>query len=390
MLLAVLLASNAGGLRSRWFGSSAKDSIRSIAVLPLANLSGDPEQEFFSDGMTDELITHLSKIAALKTISRTSVMQYKDTRKPLREIAHELGVDGIVEGSVLRSGDKVRITAQLIDASSDTHLWAESYERDLKDILALQGEVARTIASAVNVALTPQETERLSGARTVNPQAYEAYLKGTYNWMKMTPQGIDASRGYFERALEIDPSYAPAYQGLAWYWIVRMQMGLMAPSEARPKARTAALQAIALDDTCAEAHEAMAAVEWTEWDWAGSEEEWKRTFELNPNSSNAHAYYAHFLAIIGRVDEAVAHSERAIELDPSNALFQAMYSVVLLHDRRYDDALATARAALAIQPDMGVAKTVRQEVYIIKGMREEQLADQRERIATDPGRVAAF
>jgi tetratricopeptide (TPR) repeat protein len=284
-----------------------------------------------------------------------------------------------------------RITAQLIDASTDAHLWAESYERDLKDVLALQGEVARTIAGAVNVALTPREQARLSRIRPVNPEAYEAYLKGTYNWMKLTPQGIEASKGCFERALEKDPAYAPAYQGIAWFWLARQQMGLTAPGEAGPKARAAALQAIALDAGSAEAHEALAVVKtWTDWDWAGAEREWQRTFELNPNSANARAYYAHFLAIIGHADEAVPHSERAIELDPSNALFQAMYAVVLVNDRRYDDALAAASAALAIQPDMGVALGARQRAYIMKGMREGVLASQRERIAKDPGRVAAF
>jgi len=392
VLAAALLALDVGGLRPKWLGrGSAAPSIRSLAVLPLTNLSGDAAQEYFSDGMTEELITRLSRVSALKVISRTSVMRYKDTRKALKEIAAELGVDGIVEGSVLRSGERVRITAQLIDASTDAHLWAESYERDLKDVLSLQGEVARTIAGAVNVALTPQERERLSRARPVDPEAYEAYLKGTYNWMKMTPQGVDASRGYFERALEKDPSYASAYQGLAWSWLVGQQMGITAPSEAGPKAKAAALRAIALDDTCAEAHEALAAVRaWTDWDWAGAEPEWRRTFELDPNSSNAHAYYAHFLAILGRTKEAVPHSERAVERDPSNALFHAMYAMVLVYDRRYDDALAAADAALAIQPDMSVARSARQGVYIVRGMREEQLAEQRERIAKDPGRVAAF
>ena len=392
VLVAALLLLDAGGLRSKWFGRGARGpSIRSIAVLPLTNLSGDPAQEYFSDGMTEELITHLSKISALKVISRTSVMRYRDTRKLLKEIARELGVDGIVEGSVLRSGERVRITAQLIDASTDAHLWAESYERDLKDVLALQGEVARTIAGAVNVALTPKEQARLSRVRPVNPEAYEAYLKGTYNWMKLTPQGIDASRGYFERALEKDPSYALAYQGLAWYWVVRQQLGHTAPSEAGPKAKAAALQAIALDESCAEAHEALAVVKtWTDWDWAGAEREWRRTFELNPNSSNAHAYYAHFLAIIGRADEAVRHSERAIELDPSNALFRGMYAMVLVYERRYDDALAEANAALAIQRDIAPARAARRSVYGIKGMRKEQLAEQREQISYDPGRLAAF
>jgi tetratricopeptide (TPR) repeat protein len=209
--------------------------------------------------------------------------------------------------------------------------------------------------------------------------------------MKMTPEGADTAQRCFERALEKDPSYAPAYQGLAWSWLVRQQMGVAAPGDAGPRAKAAALRAVALDDTSAEAHEALAAVRaWTDWDWAGAEPEWRRTFELDPNSANAHAYYAHFLAITGHVDQAVPHSERAVERDPSNALFHAMYAVVLVFDRRYDDALAAARAALAIQPDMGVARSARQSVYIIRGMREEQLAEQRERIAKDPGRVGAF
>ena len=392
VLLAALLALDAGGFRSRWLSTgSGTASIRAIAVLPLSNVSGDPDQEFFSDGMTEELITHLSKISALKVISRTSVMRYKGSKKSLKEIAQELGVDGVIEGSVLRSGDKVRITAQLIDASTDTHLWAESYERNLKDILALQGEVARTIAGAVNVALTPQEKVRLSGARQVNPEAYEAYLKGMVNWQKMTPQGVEAAKGYFDRALEIDPSYAQAYQGLVWYWGIRRMIGLSTAAEAGPQAKAAALKAIGLDDSSAEAHEALAVVKWgTDWDWAGSEKEWRRTLELNPNSANAHAYYAHFLIIVGRTDEAVPHSERAIELDPLNALYHGAYAMVLMYDRRYDDALAAAGKALAIQPDMPVALTVIQMVYITKGMREEQLADQRQRIAKDPERLAAL
>jgi tetratricopeptide (TPR) repeat protein len=296
-----------------------------------------------------------------------------------------------VEGSVLRSGNKVRVTAQLIDASTDTHVWAESCERDLQDILSLQGEVARTIAGAVNVAVTPQERERLSGARRVNPEAYEACLKGNSYWMKLTPQDTEAARPYFERAIEIDPECVQAYRGLAWYWIVRMQMGRSAPGEAGPKAKAAALRAIALDEACAEAHEALAAVRTgVDWDWPGAEREWLRALEINPGAANAHAYYADFLASLGRVDEALPHIERAIELDPANALFQGIYAGVLVYARRYDDALAAADKAMALQPNIAPAATARRWVYGIKGMREEQLAQQRKQISYDPERLAAF
>jgi len=248
----------------------------------------------------------------------------------------------------------VRTTVQLIEASTENHLWAKSFERNLTDILELQSDVARAVADEIELALTPEEEARLAVVRVVNPEAHEAYLIGSYNWKKMTPADFDTAERYFELALEKDPSYAPAYEGLAIVWGARQQMGLVPPDEGGPKATAAALKAIALDDGSAEAHEALALVRtWTDWDWAGAEVEWKRTFEINPNAANAHAYYALFLAIMGRTEEAIPHSERALELDPVNALFHALYAGVLYWDRRYDDAMAAARTGADLQPDHG-------------------------------------
>jgi TolB-like protein/Tfp pilus assembly protein PilF len=394
LLVAVLATALGPNLMRLWDHLSGPDGpapIESIAVLPLQNLSGDPEQEYFADGMTEALITDLAGIGALKVISRSSAMRYKGSDKSLAEIAEELHVDAVVEGSALRVGDSVRIMAQLIDPETEQALWAESYERDLENVLLLQSEVAQAIAGEVQVALTPEETNRLASARPINPEAHDAYLKGSYHWKKATPEDLQTAQRYFELALEKDPSYAPAYEGLAWVWTTRQQMGITSPQEAGTKAKEAALQALELDDTSAGAHEALAVVRtWTDWDWVGAEPEWRHALELDPNAANAHAFYAHYLAILGRIDEAVPHSERAIELDPFNALFHALYSMILYFDRRYDDALTTARTALEMQPDVSPAGGTLQWAFISKGMRNEQLADQRERIALDPERVAAF
>ncbi len=371
--------------------SATPAPIESIAVLPLQNLSGDPEQEYFADGMTEALITDLAKIGALKVISRSSAMRYKGTDKPLAEIARELKVDVVVEGSALRVGGSVRIMAQLIDPKTEQALWAESYERDLENVLLLWSEVAQAIAGEVQVALTPEETKRLAGARPVNPEAHDAYLKGSYHMDKLTREGLDTAQRYFELALEKDPSYAPAYRGLASVWGRRQQMGITPPHEAGPKAKAAAQRSFELDDSSAEAHQKLASTRtWTDWNWDGAEPEWRRALELDPNYARAHAFFAHFLAITGRIDEAVPHSERAIELDPFNALYHGLYSMVLCGARRYDDAIAASRTSLAMQPGHGISTGALEQAFVSKGMRDEHLALQRERIAYDPERVAAF
>ena len=281
--------------------STTRAPIESIAVLPLRNTSGDPEQEYFADGMTGALITDLAKIGSLKVISRTSAMRYKKTDKSLPEIARELNVDAIIEGSAARSDDRVRITVQLIDVETDQALWAESYERDFQDLLVLQSEVARTVAREIEVAVTPEESDLLASARPVNPEAYENYLKGVFHWQKLTPPDLDTALSYFELALEKDPDYASAYVGIANVWASRNQAGLVPAREATPIQKASVLKALELDDSLAEAHLALALLEtWVEWDWPSGERAFERAIELKPNGANARAWYSHFLNIVGR------------------------------------------------------------------------------------------
>jgi TolB-like protein/DNA-binding winged helix-turn-helix (wHTH) protein len=293
-LVAALLSLIARDWRLR---GQARPRIDSIAVLPLENLSGDKEQEYFADGMTDQLITELAKISSLRVISRTSIMQYKAAHKPLPEIARELGVDAVVEGTVVRSGQKVRITAQLIQARDDRHLWSEKYERDPSDILTLQGEVAQAIASQIRIKLTAQERTSLVRARPVNPQAYEAYLKGNFFRNKVTEEGLDKSIESFTQAIELDPAYAQGYAGLSQSYVYLGIFGLRPSGEVYPKARAAAKKALELDETVAEAHNTLADVKkGYEWDWAAAEAEYKRALELNPSYSLAHGWYADYLS----------------------------------------------------------------------------------------------
>jgi TolB-like protein/Tfp pilus assembly protein PilF len=340
-------------------GGDARPPAVRMAVLPFANLTGDPEQEYLSDGLTQELIAQLGRLhpEGLSVIARSSVMRYKKGDTPVDQIGRELGVAYVLEGSARREANLVRITAELVHVADQTQLWADTYEREVSGLLALQSEVARRVAEALALRLLPAEQARLTSARTVDPEAYEAYLKGSYHWQKLTREDLDTAQRYFERALAKDPSYAPAYEGLAWVWGSRQQIAATPPHEGGPKAKAAALRAIALDDRSAGAHEVLALVAtWTDWDWAGAEPEWRRALELDSSSANAHAYFAHFLAITGRAAEAIAHSERALELDPFHAAFHGMYAWVLYFDRRFDDAMVAARTALAMQPDQPVAR----------------------------------
>jgi TolB-like protein/Flp pilus assembly protein TadD len=329
--------------------ATGRPRIESIAVLPLENLSRDPEQEYFADGMTEELITDLAKISALKVISRTSVMHYKGTQKTVPEIAKELGVDALIEGSVQRSGSRVRITAQLIHAPADRHLWAESYERDLRDVLALQGEVARAIANQIRVTLTPQEQARLTTARQVNPEARELYLKGLFQWDKRTEEGLKKSVEYFERAKEKDPSYALAYSGLAGSYNMLGLWGDLPQMESAPKAKAAAIKALEIDDQLAEAH---ASLGWNkfafDWDWSGAEREFRRAIELNPGYVTAHRWLANCLTQQGRLEEALAEIRRAQQLDPISLITNSVLAYTLYMNRRYDQAVEQERKTLAL------------------------------------------
>ncbi|MCP3959054.1 MAG: protein kinase [bacterium] len=332
----------------------------SVAVLPLDNLSGDPDQDYFADGMTDALIADLARIGALKVISRTSVMQYKGARKPLREIAMALGVGAVVEGSVLRSGQRVRITAELIDAATDRLLWAETYERDLGDVLDLQSEVASAIARKILVKLTPREKTQLKSAGPVNPEAHEATLRGRYFWYKRTPESVKKGLQYFERAIEADPAHARAWTGIADSYIVDGGRFLSVPPDvAYGRAREAALEAVKLNDGLAEAHTSLAAVLTDyDWDWQGADREYRRAIELNPNYVTAHSWYAEHLSRMGRHEEAIREAEIARELDPLSLITNSIVAWILFFARRYDRAIEEARKTLELDPDFVAAHRV--------------------------------
>jgi TolB-like protein/Tfp pilus assembly protein PilF len=325
--------------------------VRSIAVLPLANLSGDPEQEFFVDGMTEALITELSKVSALKVISRTSALRYKGTQKTIKVVANELGVDGVVEGSVLRVGDRVRITAQLIHAETDTHLWAESYERELRDVLGLHGEVARAIANEIKVRLTPQEEESLSRSRPVNPRAHEAYLQGRYHWNKRSEAGLNEALSHFQRAVEIDPLYALGYAGMADCYNLLPFYGLASPKEAYPKARAAALKALELDNSLAEPHATLGDFLVYEWDWPGAEREYRKAIELNAGYATGHHWYANFLGMQGRLQEQMTEIRRALELDPLSLRINADLGWAFHFAGRYEEAIEQYHRTLNLNAD---------------------------------------
>jgi serine/threonine protein kinase/tetratricopeptide (TPR) repeat protein len=356
LLLGALLAFNVGSLRDLVAGRPAKPQIRSLAVLPLDNFSQDPSQDYFADGMTEELTADLSQISGLRVISRTSVMRYKHLKKPLPEIARELNVDAMVEGSVLSSGGRVRITAQLIYAPADQHIWAKTYERNLSDVLLLQSEVARTIADEIRITLTPQEQLRLAGARRVNPEAQDAYLKGRYYWEKRTSDSRKKAFEYFQQALDKDPRYAPAYVGIAEYYSVLPFYTNSTPDEVFPKAKAAASKALELDDTLAEAHASEAYIRaYYDWDWAGADQEFRRSLALNPNDASVHHRYSRFLASLGRVDEALTEIKRARELDPLSLVVKANRGVIYYFGGRYDEAIDELKSLLEKEPNFSVA-----------------------------------
>jgi serine/threonine protein kinase/Flp pilus assembly protein TadD len=338
--------------RHRLFTKTPSMPIRSIAVLPLENLTGDPGQQYFTDGMTDALITTLAQVGSLRVISRTSTMHYRDSRKTLPEIARELGVDAVVEGSVVRSGNRVRINAQLIQAPTDRHLWAKSYERDIQDVLVLQNELARTIASEVQIQLTPNEQARLGNTRPVNPEAYEAYLRGRFFWNKRNKEAINKSIEYFNEAIRLDPGYAAAYAGLADAYNVT---GCGAPAgltmtEGGPKARAAALKAVELDENSAEAHAALGSEKGCyEGDQTGAENEYRHAIALNPNYATAHHWYA-VLLLGWRNQEGLDQIQQALRLDPVSPNINGLYGNLLMETRQFDKAVEQFRKTVELDP----------------------------------------
>lgn len=370
--LAVLVAASVV-YRSSGAKGARQPPIKSLAVLPLTNLSGDPTQEYLADGMTEALIGRLSEIHELRVISRTSVTRFKDTHLSMPEIARTLQVDAIVEGSVIRDGSRIRVHAQLIRAATDEHFWSEAYDRELRDVLSLESEVAQSIARKVEVTVTGEEHARLSSALAIDPEAYEAYLKGRYYWNKRTADSMPKAALYFEQAINKDPGYAAAYSGLADCNSGLAWHGFLAPADSLPKAYAGAQRAAEIDPQSAEAHASLALVLDHKWDWAGAEAEFRRALELNPQYANAHHWYGDYLSIQGRHDEALSEAKRALELDPLNLMIGSWVGLRYYLARRYDDAIEQTQNTIDLDPSFAAAHLILGESYVQHGKHKEGL-----------------
>jgi eukaryotic-like serine/threonine-protein kinase len=358
-------------LLPRWGSNTATPRIQSVAVLPLVGLSRSADEELFADGMTGALITNLAKIGALRVVSRTSVMAYKNTQKSVPQIGRELNVDAIVEGTIERVGSRVRISAQLIRTATDEHLWAETYDRDARDVLLLQNEVAQSVAREVRVTLTPEEQAGLARGRAIDPAAYELYLKARVAWNERTERSIKRAIAYLTQAIEREPNYAAAYAGLADCYLslgFSFDVGSVPPHEAIPKAKAAATKALELDDTLAEAHTSLAYAKLNyDWDWPGAEAEFRRALTLNPGSAEAHHWYAHLLVSRGRFEASLAESDRALSLDQLNPIINAHLGWNRFFARQYDKAVADLTRTLELDPNFGLAYWYRGLAYAQQG-----------------------
>jgi TolB-like protein/DNA-binding winged helix-turn-helix (wHTH) protein/Tfp pilus assembly protein PilF len=365
-------------------------SIRSLAVLPLENLSGDAAQDYFADGMTDELITHLAQIRDLRVISRSSMMTYKQSRKPLAEIARELDVQAVVEGGVLRSGERVRITAQLIRVPADEHIWAHSYEGDLRDTLLVQNQVAQAIADQIRVTVSSQLPLQIP--RVVNAQAYDNYLKGRYYWNKRTVQGLKEAINYFKQAISIDPSYAEAYSGLADTYALAGDWGygILPPSEAFPLAKAAANEALALNDRLAEAHTSLAFVlDLYYWDWDAAEKQYVIAINLNPGYAVAHEWYAWHLFVLGHTAEGMFEMRRAESLDPVSPIIRSNMADALTVSHLFEESVLQSRKTLALDPNFAVGHFHLAEALVQERQYEAAIAESQQAIDLS-GHLAAF
>ena len=371
-------------LRSRGPAST----IQSVAVLPLENLSGDASQEYFADGMTDQLIATLGQISALRVISRTSVMGYKGARKPLPQIARELNVDAVIEGSITRSGGRVRITARLIDAAVEKHLWAQSYEGDVRDTLTLQSRVARAIADEIRVNVQPREQAALKNAKAVNADAYEAYLKGRYFWNKRTADGLKKAKEYFDEAVAKAPDYAQAYGGLAdtYALLGDWQYGVMAARQALPAAKAAALKALELDNTLGEAHTSLGfLLSGFDWDWPSADREFRRGIDLNPGYATAHHWYAWHLSLMGQHAEAIAEMRKARSLDPLSLIINTDLAEILLIAHFYDESVQQSRKTIDMGPDFALAHNQLAEAYLQEQRHDDAIAEFKKAVELSTG-----
>jgi TolB-like protein/DNA-binding winged helix-turn-helix (wHTH) protein len=371
-----VFALDVGGIRSRFFTGPSPATIHSLAVIPLENLSGNANQEYFADGMTDALITELSQINSLKVISRTSTIRYKKTEKALPQVARELGVDGIVEGTVQRSGDRVRITVQLIYAPADQHVWAQSFEQNVADVQSLEQGLAVAIAQKIRARLTPEEAARFAESGPINPKALEAYLQGENLEARMSKGtgAVDAEQSikYFQKAIAEDPNFAPAYAELADEY----QVSYLRGNEAMPLAKVAVNRAIELDPQSAKAHEVLGAIRlFYDWDWQGAEAELQRALALNPNSSWTRNRYAFYLAVMGRLDEAKVQLQRAAELDPASPSGDGYGTGIFPIFRQYNQLIDAERKKLEFTPDDGYLHWELYRLYALIGMQRESIEE---------------
>ena len=354
-------------------------SSRSLAVLPFANLSGDPAQEYFADGMTEALLTELGKISALRVISRQSMMRYEGTKKSVPQIARELMVDAVVEGSVLRVGDRVRVSVQLIEAAPEGHLWANSYDREVRDVLTLHGEMARTVAREIRVTLTPEEESRLAGARAVNPAVNEAYFRGRYFLNRRTKENLDRALADFQHAIELDPEFAPAYAALSEVYFSLVMYDFAHSKELLAKSQAASLQALELDDSLSAAHYTLAMHRLASWDWLGAEAQARRAIEVNPSNASAHCWYSDLLVFQGRMTEAKAEIQRAQELNPFSVEIYMAATARLYYERRYDEFIERCQEWVQRDPSLewnchhGLGAA-----YVQMGRHEQAIAELRE------------
>lgn len=371
--LAGILAVNIGGLRDRLLKGPTPQRVQSIGVLPLRNLSGDPNQDYFADGMTDALITELGKISALRVVSLQTMLRYKETKKAVPEIASELKVDALVEGSVVRAGNQVRIDAQLVQAKPERHIWAESFQRNGQDVLLLQGEVALAIAKEIRIATTPDQRAPLARARSVSPTAYEAWLRGRELYRRYSDEWYDSAIDYLQKAIRVDPTYAPPYATLAEVYCTDMRYSY---EDRHALAESAAAKALELDEALAEAHAAQGLVNLRfRWDWAGAEREFKRAIELNSNSEEGHVNYGYFLTLMGRFEEGIATYRRAIELDPLNYIPNQRLAWAYGKAGRDDEDIAQLRELEALEPGASPTGYELAHVYARKKMYREALAE---------------
>lgn len=368
--------------------SGRSAAIDSIAVLPLENLSGDPEQEYFTEGMHDALITELSKISALKVISRPSVMRFKNSDKSVPDIAKELDVKGIIAGSALQEGERIRITIQLIEAETERNLWAEKYDKNYQDILSLHSEVARDIAQEIKINIASGDKDRLLQDQQVNPESYKAYLLGRFHVRKLRGEGILKGIEYFQRAIEKDPDFGLAHAWLSRAYALQAVMTPTEPMKAFPRAKAAAIKALEIDDSLAEAHLALA---WVlavyDWNWKGAEVEYKRALELNQGLGEAHRNYGWYLAWMGRFEEAIVEANRALDIDPLSVYIRRTMGVVLYCAGLYDQALEEHKKALDMDPFFEIVHADLGKVYMQKGMYSNAISELQEAVALSKSRI---